>query len=195
MVTRVTACAQAMGWARIFSENFDTLILAISKIKQLIQGATFRPKQKRGNIFVFSKSVKSRGILFFISPQGFLKSFLVGKVTSFQKYLEGNLFLWLFRRLFYVYSVSRDRWAKKVKKLDILKVYWLVVYISVYDSFVSQENMMQDLTAVRELCMKLDQTRESLSRQLAAKSLDHEQVRLKQHDSDITPDSTSSPQQ
>ena len=37
---------------------------------------------------------------------------------------------------------------------------------------------MQDLTAVRELCMKLDHTRESLSRQLAAKSLDHEQVWL-----------------
>lgn len=40
-----------------------------------------------------------------------------------------------------------------------------------------RENMMQDLTAVRELCMKLDHTRESLSRQLAAKSLDHEQLR------------------
>ncbi|XP_020629879.1 centrosomal protein of 135 kDa-like isoform X1 [Orbicella faveolata] len=40
-----------------------------------------------------------------------------------------------------------------------------------------RENMMQDLTAVRELCMKLDQTRESLSRQLAAKSLDQEQMR------------------
>ena len=45
-------------------------------------------------------------------------------------------------------------------------------------SFLLQENMMQDLTAVRELCMKLDQTRESLSRQLAAKSLDQEQVRI-----------------
>ena len=44
---------------------------------------------------------------------------------------------------------------------------------------VLQENMMQDLTAVRELCMKLDQTRESLSRQLTAKSLDHDQVRLR----------------
>lgn len=45
-------------------------------------------------------------------------------------------------------------------------------------SSLLQENMMQDLTAVRELCMKLDQTRESLSRQLAAKSLDQEQVRI-----------------
>lgn len=40
---------------------------------------------------------------------------------------------------------------------------------------------MQDLTAVRELCMKLDQTRESLSRQLAAKTLDHEQVRQQRY--------------
>ena len=55
--------------------------------------------------------------------------------------------------------------------------------------------MMQDLTAVRELCMKLDQTRESLSRQLAAKSLDHEQVRLQQYGNNITPGSTSPPQQ
>lgn len=82
-----------------------------------------------------------------------------------------------------------------MKKLDISKVYWLVGYISVNDSFITQENMMQDLTAVRELCMKLDQTRESLSRQLAAKSLDHEQVRLKQHGNNITPGSTSPPQQ
>ena len=37
--------------------------------------------------------------------------------------------------------------------------------------------MMQDLTAARELCMKLDQMRESLSRQLATKSLDQEQVK------------------
>ena len=49
------------------------------------------------------------------------------------------------------------------------------VRLSVFILF--QESLIQDLAAVRELCTKLDQTRESLSRQLAAKSLDQEQVR------------------
>ncbi|XP_048589122.1 centrosomal protein of 135 kDa-like isoform X2 [Nematostella vectensis] len=40
-----------------------------------------------------------------------------------------------------------------------------------------RESLLQDIAAVRELCMKLDQTRESLSRQLAAKSMDQEQLR------------------
>jgi len=56
-----------------------------------------------------------------------------------------------------------------------------IYQVKVNNCLSSQENMMQDLTAVRELCMKLDQTRESLSRQLAAKTLDHEQVRQQRY--------------
>lgn len=51
-----------------------------------------------------------------------------------------------------------------------------------------RESMMQDLSAVRELCMKLDQTRESLSRQLAAKSLDHDQMRELLEDAKVETD-------
>ncbi len=39
-----------------------------------------------------------------------------------------------------------------------------------------KQSVMQDLAAVRELCVKLDATKESLSRQLTAKNIDHEQV-------------------
>ena len=39
-----------------------------------------------------------------------------------------------------------------------------------------KQSIMQDLAAVRELCVKLDATKESLSRQLTAKNIDHEQV-------------------
>ncbi len=37
--------------------------------------------------------------------------------------------------------------------------------------------MQQDLTAVRDLCVKLDQARDSLTKQLAARSQDEDQVR------------------
>jgi len=49
-----------------------------------------------------------------------------------------------------------------------------------------QENLLQDISAVRELCRKLDQTRESLSRQLATKNLDQDQVGLKAQTHDAT---------
>ena len=42
-----------------------------------------------------------------------------------------------------------------------------------------KQSIMQDLAAVRELCVKLDATKESLSRQLTAKNIDHEQVGCK----------------
>lgn len=45
-----------------------------------------------------------------------------------------------------------------------------MIYISV------QEGLLADLSAVRELSVKLDQMRDSLSRQLASKSMDKEEV-------------------
>jgi hypothetical protein len=39
-----------------------------------------------------------------------------------------------------------------------------------------QEGLLTDLSAVRELCVKLDQMRDSLSRQVASKSMDKDEV-------------------
>lgn len=39
-----------------------------------------------------------------------------------------------------------------------------------------KEALIQDLTAVRDLCTKLDSSKESLSRQLTSKAIDCEQV-------------------
>ena len=39
-----------------------------------------------------------------------------------------------------------------------------------------QEGLLADLSAVRELSVKLDQMRDSLSRQLASKSMDKDEV-------------------
>lgn len=39
-----------------------------------------------------------------------------------------------------------------------------------------KQNLLEDLTAVRELCAKLEATKESIQRQLTSTSLDKEQV-------------------
>ena len=41
-----------------------------------------------------------------------------------------------------------------------------------------QEGLLADLSAVRELSVKLDQMRDSLSRQLASKSMDKDEVMI-----------------
>lgn len=41
-----------------------------------------------------------------------------------------------------------------------------------------KQNLLEDLTAVRELCAKLEATKESIQRQLTSTSLDKEQVRV-----------------
>jgi hypothetical protein len=46
----------------------------------------------------------------------------------------------------------------------------------IIECFVLQEGLLTDLSAVRELCVKLDQMRDSLSRQLASNSMDKDEV-------------------
>lgn len=41
-----------------------------------------------------------------------------------------------------------------------------------------KQNLLEDLTAVRELCAKLEATKESIQRQFTSTSLDKEQVRV-----------------
>jgi hypothetical protein len=48
-----------------------------------------------------------------------------------------------------------------------------------------RQNLLQDLAAVRDLCSKLEADKESLQRQLTAKSLDMEQVRISDEDEEF----------
>lgn len=41
-----------------------------------------------------------------------------------------------------------------------------------------KQNLLEDLSAVRELCAKLEVTKESIQRQLTSTSLDKEQVKM-----------------
>ena len=45
-----------------------------------------------------------------------------------------------------------------------------------YMHLLLQEGLLADLSAVRELCVKLDQMRDSLTKQLASKSMDKDEV-------------------
>ena len=40
-----------------------------------------------------------------------------------------------------------------------------------------RQGLLQDLTAVRDLCARLESTKDALQRQLTSKSLDHEKVK------------------
>lgn len=44
-----------------------------------------------------------------------------------------------------------------------------------------KHNLITDLSAVRDLCAKIEATKDSLQRQLTAKTLDHEKVPIHPH--------------